>query len=146
MTVPSIYGVQAISPSAPVSYGVNPNSSADKTQAALSRARWEDYKTRFQPIEQYYMDRVLDDDAKARAIEKARGFTTQAFDTAQTFMSNQQRKYGTGLRPELQKAYDNKMDLNKKAALSLNSHKTGLMVDQLQLDALSGNSGVRANY
>lgn len=106
---------QDINPGMENSFGLNTNDPNyyKETQAALTRANWERYKERFQPLEDYLFGMVNNPQYQQQQVAQNLGSFNQSFENAQGTFDRNLGRYGLTLNGMEQQAYDRNMNLTQ---------------------------------
>ncbi len=88
---------------------------ANKTRARIARAEWDDYKRRFQPVENQMMAYATSTD-DGRSVGRAQESIAAGFDSAQGQYDRNMSRYGLNQTPEQDASYKRNMALNEASA------------------------------
>lgn len=95
----------------------DPDNSASKLRAKIAREQWEDYKTRFQPLENVLLGYAGDREGYVKkAQEGAVNRVNQAYSTGQGQAERRLQSYGLNVTPQLQQRIASKLGLQKGLA------------------------------
>ena len=88
---------------------------ASKTRARIARAEWDDYKRRFQPVENQMAAYATSTD-DGRSIGRVQQSIGQGFDSAQGQYARDMSRYGLAIDQDQQNSMQRNMALNEAAA------------------------------
>ena len=84
--------------------------------ARMTREQFEDYKTRYRPLEDTLMGYISNEDKKNNQIDRARGLSGSQFDTSMGITRRNFERYGLEMNPDREKAFGKKEKLNRTLA------------------------------
>lgn len=116
------------------------NGSARDTQAALSRADWNDYKTRFFPLEDELISRYNNEGLRNQAMSESADAVNTAFDTNEGVQQRRLSRYGTSLAPDQQAALNRDNNVARVATLTDTRNLTRDTYADLDEQILSGSA------
>jgi len=87
---------------------------ASETRARIARAEWDDYKRRFQPVENQMMAYATSTD-DGRSVGRVQQSIGQGFDSAQGQYERNMSRYGLAIDPEQRQSMQRNMALNEAA-------------------------------
>lgn len=102
---------------------VNPsltgNKKASDIMGKLTRAQWQDYKDRFQPIEAALMNKTIynNPDLIPQGIAQGAQTVNAAYDTAAISRQRMMERYGVNQRADEQAAYNRRAGLERSSAI-----------------------------
>lgn len=112
---------------------------ASKTMAALTRAEWEDYKTRFQPYEKKLKQLAIGGDVNTQ-IDTAKGLVDASFGQASAAMDQQLDKYGVSADQQTQQANNRSLSLSHASSLAGAENNVRLTNYDRQNELMAGSS------
>lgn len=118
-TVDEAKQLQADNPDALI---LTPSMSGDQSGsdniAKVHRAEWEDYLSRFAPVENMLIDKFNDSAGRAEAVDKAGTAMASAFDRSKEQTDMNMSRYGLNISQDKQKQRDNEFALKKTAGVA----------------------------
>lgn len=127
---------------------IDPNQAFQGDQGAsellgqLSRAQWEDWKTRFAPYITKLADQAMDPNAATDAADQAKSSVGLAFDTATTVNDQNRERYGVSLSPEQQQAQERSANVGRSAAMASAGNEARISALDRQQSILAGGMGL----
>jgi len=127
---------------------VNPNQAFQGRQGAskligqLSRAQWEDWKSRYAPYITKLADMATDPNAAQDAADQAKTSVGLAFDSADTINTQNREKYGIALTPDQQAAQERISNINRTAATATAGNEARISALDRQQSILAGGMGL----
>lgn len=112
-------------------------SAADRF-ATITRAQWEDYKKRFNPIEDQLLAAYGNPAMRESAITAAQGLTNKAFDTAEATEARELSRYGVTRNADETAANIRTKGLSRTAALVNAANKTRQHIAERDIQLASG--------
>lgn len=94
------------------------NGSARDTQAALARAEWADYKSRFFPLEERLISQYDNKALREQAIGENSQAVNRAFDADQGIQQRRLSRYGVSLAPDQKQALERQNQVARVATLT----------------------------
>lgn len=94
---------------------------ASTKRASLVRDQWNDYKTRFQPVEQKIIDAMgtgINTTFNEAGQQEAQKAVDTAFTTAKATAGRDQARFGINLTPQQSRAQDTVMQVEKAASMA----------------------------
>ena len=154
---PSAYTVNYTAPSyaaptlanAPAPIYLQAGGKASDMTARLTRAQWDDYKLRFQPIERQLMQETsyMNPGVVTEQVGSAVTRANRSFDVTRQNHIRGLGRYGITMDPEQQKVFDRLDNLNRSLAVSDAADRTRMMIsDRNRAIALGGIPNVGRNY
>lgn len=92
--------------------------SGSENLAAVTRAEWEDYKSRFAPVEDMLIDEYNNHAGRELNVNQAGLNAGLAFDKAKSDSDRSLSRYGLNLNPEQQARRNKKYALERTAAMA----------------------------
>lgn len=86
--------------------------------AQVHRAEWDDYLSRFAPIENMLFDKFNDVEGRAQAVDKAGQTMGLAFDQSKDQTNRTISRYGLNMSPEQQANRDRSMEVQRAAGVA----------------------------
>ncbi|MAT95387.1 MAG: hypothetical protein CME59_22680 [Halioglobus sp.] len=117
---------------------------ASKTRAAMSRAAWEDYQARFQPVEAELLDMVQNPEAMLEErLGAIRIGTDRAFANSAAALERQEGRYGVAADP--QQHYARAVDQQRaQTTAQINAeNNTRAHITDRNMAVLGGGTGTR---
>lgn len=118
-------------------YAESDDKYASKTMAALTRAEWDDYKTRFQPYELQLKDIALNGDVGGQ-VDTALGLVDASFNTAAGKLDRGLEMYGAKQDQQTQAANSRGLSLAHAAARAGAENDVRLMHHDRQTEVMAG--------
>ena len=129
------------------SYYVDPNRSGDnaasQTRADLARQQWEDYKARFQPVEDELFRRYSSRDDLNDMLGDARDTTNAQFGIARAGMERNAGRYGLNRTQRQKGARDDQLGLAKALTTTNLENTTRQQWEDERNRLLTGAGGVK---
>lgn len=114
--------------------------SARSTQAALSRAEWNDYKKRFFPLEENLINRYDNASLRNQAMAENHNATNNAFNVDRGVQARRLSRYGTSLSADQQAAQNRENQVARVASLTDVRNLTRDAYADIDQQILSGSS------
>lgn len=121
--------------------GGGPSMQASAMRAAIARDLWEDYKTRFVPLEDRLIGTIGNKALQAEQIEKSQELVGQGFDVADTGYRDTMRGYGLTLTPAQEQAYARRSNVSETASKVGAANLTRRAIQDRDLAAMGLNIG-----
>lgn len=112
--------------------------SARETQAYLSRQQWEDYKTRFVPLENELLAAYDNPAQRQEGVNKAVSLANTAYDTSQGIMGRNMARYGINMTPQQQASVQSSSNLSRSLAGVDAANRTKTMFNERNDQLLTG--------
>lgn len=109
--------------------------SASKLLAALSRAQWEDYKARFDPVLDELIAKATDPNAPEVAADRAAAQVKTSFNNAERGLDLEQSRLGLNLTPEQEAVQNRRLSL-ARAGTAVNAANEARIAKQDDQDRL----------
>lgn len=125
---------------------VSPSSgkkSAQNTRADLARAQWNDYKRRFQPIEDMLVNNVTSGERLDTALAKGGEAIGQQYGIADGTFKRNSSRYGAGLTPQQQGRHEKRLGLSKAATEANMRNSTRRAVQDSNMGLMTGMGGAK---
>ncbi|WP_110665217.1 hypothetical protein [Salinicola halophilus] len=127
---------------------VDPGAAFDGDQGAselfgdLSRAQWNDWKTRFSPYVSVLGDIASDEAAPQRAADRSFEASGAAFDNAQRGLDMQRQGLGVALTPQQQQAEQRRQQGAEMASAVSSANETRIATQDRQQSIRGGGLGL----
>jgi len=118
------------------------NQGASELLGQLSRAQWEDWKSRFAPYITKLADYATDPNAAQDAATQAKSSVGLAFDTATTANDQNRERYGVALSPEQQRVQERTTNVGRSAATASAGNEARISALDRQQAILAGGMGL----
>lgn len=111
-------------------------------KAALIRGEWDDWKTRFQPLEEYYASLLTDPAQRNELRNTTLGYVNDSandrYQAGLSSLKRQDNRFGVGLTALEQNSRDRKMQAGKQAMLAKSLTDTTSHMDDREKQMMSG--------
>jgi hypothetical protein len=111
---------------------------ASNTRADLARAQWDDYKTRFQPVENILLGAATGDERMDDFMGRSTENVNQQYDMADQAYKRGINRYGISPTPRQQQAHDKSFGLSKASTEVSLRNQTRSHIADSNLEMLSG--------
>lgn len=111
-------------------------------KASLIRGEWDDWKTRFQPLEEYYAGLLTDPAQRNELRNTTLGYVQDSandrYQAGLSSLKRQDNRLGVGLGSLEQNSRDRKMQASKQAMLAKSLTDTTSYMDDREQQMMSG--------
>jgi len=136
--------LQAANPGAKIlSANMYSDSSGSKNLAKVHRAEWEDYLSRFAPIEDMLFEKYNDKEGRAEAVETAGLTMGTAFDNSKKQTDRTMSRYGMNISEPKQNQRDRKFELKKAAGVAGGKNAMRTAKEDQRMGIMTGMSSVK---
>lgn len=119
-------------------YDPNSKTAAQDMRVALLRADWDDWVTRFLPIEQEIVASLGNPEVMNAEINRARSNVNRAFDRQNTQRAEFNRRYGIEQTPQVAQHNQRTSNIMRAAALSDSANDARRQVEDREMNILAG--------
>lgn len=113
--------------------------SASNLRSRIAREQWEDYKTRFQPLENTLLNLVGNRQKfVTEQVNNAQGLINKQFASAPGQIERRIHSYGLSISPEQQQQIDNRMSYDKSLAMVQGSNMAKRTADDQITELIGG--------
>lgn len=115
---------------------------ASDLMGQLTRAQWQDWKTRFSPYVDELIGEATDPEAGQNAATEAREAVGSAFDASRGLRDSNQASFGIQLTPEQRKAQDRIHNVTQAAAEVSAGNEARVSAQDRQKAIMAGGAGL----
>jgi len=118
----------------------NSKTYAQDLNAYIARQQWEDYQTRFMPVERQLIDETMGRELLDKRLSSISAITDRSFDTALQNARMTREMYGAGHTAQQQQYQDRRMDLGRSTAVADARNSTRTHIQDRNMETLAGGS------
>jgi len=119
---------------------MNDRGYAQKMNAYLNRQQWEDYKTRFAPVEDQLINETMGRELLDKRLGQVSAIADNSFDSSMVAAAQRMQRYGVSQDQQQSSNMQRNSDIQKSTAIADARNNTRTEVFDRNMDTIAGGS------